>query len=50
MCDLVENYAKEYAKETARNLYIMGLDVEKIAKAVGYGPDTVREWLGLTTA
>jgi len=40
----------EGAKQTAQNLYKMGLDVKKIAKAVGYGVDTVRDWLGLLPA
>ena len=35
------------AREAARNFYNLGIDVEKIAKGVGYAVDTVREWLGL---
>jgi len=35
------------AKEAAGKLYEMGLDIEKIAQAVGYAAETVRGWLGL---
>lgn len=35
------------ARETAKKLYEMGLDTEKIAQAVGYAVETVKEWLGL---
>ena len=35
------------AREVAGNLYKMGLDIEKIAQAVGYAVETVNEWLGL---
>lgn len=35
------------AKETAGKLYEMGLETEKIAQAVGYAVETVKEWLVL---
>ena len=35
------------AQETARNLYNLGVDVEKIAQGVGYAVETVKQWLGL---
>jgi len=35
------------AQEATRKLYEMGLDIEKIAQAVGYALETVKEWLGL---
>ncbi len=35
------------AREAAGKLYKMGLDTEKIALAVGYAVETVKEWLGL---
>ena len=33
------------AKETARNFYKLGLDVEKIAQGVGYDVEIVKEWI-----
>lgn len=36
------------AQESARNLYEMGIDVEKIAQGVGYAVETVKGWLGLS--
>ena len=33
---------------TAANMYQLGINVEKIAQAMGYSPDTVREWVGLS--
>lgn len=33
------------AKETAKNFYKMGLDVEKIAQGVGYDVETVKGWV-----
>lgn len=36
------------AQEAARNLYVIGIEVEKIAQGVGYAAETVREWLGLS--
>ena len=35
------------AQEVAGNLYEMGLDIEKIAQAVGYAVETVKGWLEL---
>lgn len=35
------------AKEDARNFYTLGVDIEIIAKGVGYTVETIREWLGL---
>jgi len=58
MCEVLDRMVNEgitlgeekKAKETAKNLYTMGLDVDKIAVAVGYAADTVRKWLGLAQA
>lgn len=38
------------ARQTAQNLWGMGLSVENIAKAVGYPIDTVRHWLNEQSA
>ena len=35
------------AQESAKKLYEMGIDTEKIAQAVGYAVETVKGWLGL---
>ena len=35
------------AKETAHNLYNMGMSVEFIAKAVNVSVELVRQWLGV---
>lgn len=35
------------AQEAAGKLYEMGLDTEKIAQAVGYAVETIKEWIGL---
>ncbi len=35
------------AQESAKKLYEMGLDMEKIAQALGYAVETVKGWLGL---
>lgn len=35
------------AQEIVRNLYDMGLEVERIAQGAGYDVDTIKEWLGL---
>lgn len=35
------------AKETARNLYKLGIEVETIAQGVGYPIETVEVWVGL---
>lgn len=51
MCQAIQEMRKESeqkkAQEVAGNLYKMGLDVEKIAQAVGYAVETVKGWLGL---
>ncbi len=36
------------AKETARNFYNLGVEIEKIAQGIGYAVETVKEWLGLS--
>ncbi len=33
------------AQEDARNFYRLGVDVEKIARGVGYALETVKEWI-----
>lgn len=38
------------AQEIAKNLYEMGIDVEKIVQGVGCAVETVKEWLGLSKA
>ncbi|MCM1542632.1 MAG: hypothetical protein NC121_15415 [Blautia sp.] len=38
----------ETAWETARNLYDLGIEVDKIAQGVGYTVETVKQWLGLS--
>ncbi len=38
---------RKKAQEVAENLCEMGLDIEKIAQAVGYAVETVKGWLGL---
>jgi len=35
------------AQEVAGNLYEMGVEIEKIAQAVGYAVETIKGWLGL---
>ena len=51
VCQAIQEMRKESeqkkAREVAENLYKMGLDIEKIAQAVGYAVETVNEWLGL---
>ncbi len=51
VCQAIQEMRKESeqkkAREVAGNLYKMGLDIEKIAQAVGYAVETVNEWLGL---
>lgn len=51
VCQAIQEMKKESeqkkAREVAGNLYKMGLDIEKIAQAVGYAVETVNEWLGL---
>ncbi len=54
VCQAIQEIRKEErqigelnkARETAGNLYEMGLDTEKIARAVGYAVETVKGWLG----
>lgn len=36
---------EEQAQMTARNLYEQGLTIEQIARAIGFGMDTVEKWL-----
>jgi len=51
VCQAIQEMRKESeqkkAQEVAGNLYKMGLDIEKIAQAVGYAVETVKGWLGL---
>ena len=37
----------QQAKETAKSLYALGIEIEKIAKGVGYTVDDVKKWIGL---
>ncbi len=60
MCQAIQELRKESerngelrgefkkAQETAWKLHEMGLDMEKIAQAVGYAVETVKEWPGLS--
>lgn len=52
MCQAIQEMKKESeqrkAQEVAGKLYEMGLDIEKIAQAVGYAVETVKGWLGLS--
>lgn len=36
------------AQEDARNFYNLGVDIETIAKGVGYAVDVVKGWIGLS--
>lgn len=55
VCQAIQEIRKEseskgrlmQAQESARKLYEMGIDTERIAQVVGYAPETVTEWLGL---
>lgn len=55
MCQAIQEIRKEseskgrlmQAQESARKLYEMGIDTERIAQVVGYALETVTEWLGL---
>ena len=51
VCQAIQEMRKESeqkkAMEVAEKLHEMGLDTEKIAKAVGYAVETVKGWLGL---
>lgn len=57
VCQAIQEMRKEsesngrlmQAQESAKNLYEMGLEAEKIAQAIGYAVDTVKEWLRLET-
>ena len=42
-----QNGELKKAKEDARSVYNLGVDIEKIAQGVGYAVETVKEWLGL---
>ena len=37
----------QQAKETAKSLYALGIEIEKIAQGVGYTVDDVKKWVGL---
>ncbi|MCM1091321.1 MAG: transposase [Butyrivibrio sp.] len=54
MCQAIQEMRMESemkkAQEIAKNLYEMGLDVEKISQGVGYDVETVKEWLGISKA
>lgn len=39
--------AENQSKETARSFHGMGLPVEKIAEAINYSVDTVKQWLNI---
>ncbi|MDO4178410.1 MAG: hypothetical protein Q4D21_04385 [Phascolarctobacterium sp.] len=51
LCDVVEKIKEESAKqvltEVAKSLYADGMNVELIAKYVGYSVDAVKQWLGI---
>ncbi len=55
VCQAIQEMRKEserdgrlmQAQESAKKLYDMGLDMEKIAQAVGYAVETIKGWLGL---
>ncbi len=51
VCQAIQEIRKESekkkAQEVAGNLYRMGLDIEKIAQAVGYAVETVKGWIGI---
>ncbi len=55
VCQAIQEIRKEseskgrlmQAQESARKLYEMGIDTERIAQVVGYALETVTEWLGL---
>lgn len=51
VCQAIKEIRKESekkkAQEVAGNLYRMGLDIEKIAQAVGYAVETVKGWIGI---
>ena len=55
VCQAIQEMRKEseskgrlmQAQESAKKLYEMGVDTEKIAQVVGYAVETVNGWLGL---
>lgn len=51
VCQAIQEMRRESeqkkAQEVAVNLYKMGLDIERIAQAVGYAAGTVNKWLGI---
>ncbi len=38
------------AKETAKNLYDMGLNIDQIVQAVRYPSEVIKQWLGLASS
>ncbi len=38
------------AKETAKNLYDMGLNIDQIVQAVRYPSEVIKQWLGLDSS
>ena len=52
MCQAIQEMKKEAAlkkdQESAKNLYKLGVEIEKIAPGLGYAVETVKEWLGLS--
>ncbi len=36
------------AQEDARNFYVLGVDIGKIAQGVGYAEEIVKEWVGIS--
>lgn len=52
MCQAIREMKKEAAlkkdQESAKNLYQLGIEIEKIALGLGYAVETVKEWLGLS--
>lgn len=59
MCQAIQEIRKEErrlgeqdgelkkAQQDARNFYEMGIEIEKVARGVGYSVETVKGWLGL---
>lgn len=56
VCQAIQEIRKEseqsgrimQAQESARKLYEMGIDIEKIAQVVGYTTETVKEWISFS--
>lgn len=44
------NAEAEQAKRNAKRFYDMGLNVDQIAKGLGYGVEPIKKWLGLQFA